>query len=42
MLGEMRVKSRRSHAVPPETGAGTLAGKPQPCGDAQISEDGLN
>ena len=41
MLGEKRAKSERSHVAPPETEAGTLTGKPQPCGDIQINGNGF-
>ena len=42
MLGERRTESERCHVAPPETDAGTLAGKPQPHGHTQINRNGLN
>ena len=42
MLEERRAESGRSHVVPLETDAGTLAGKPQPRGNTQINKNGLN
>ena len=40
--GKKREELERSHIAPPDIDAGTFPGKPQPCGDTQISGDGLN
>ena len=37
----MKGESRRSHVAPTEADAGTLPGKPQPHGDAQINGNEL-
>ena len=39
--GRMKGRVRRSHVALPETDAGTLPDKPQPCGDTQFNGDGL-
>ena len=36
-------ESERTHVTPPETDFGqNLVSKPQPCGDTQITRNGLN
>ena len=40
--GRKEAESESSHVAPPDTDARTLPGKPQPCGDTQITRNGLN
>ena len=42
MLGERKGGARETPQSPLEKEAGTLAGKPQPRGDTQITRNGLN
>ena len=42
MLEKRRTETERSHVALPETDASwDLAGKPQPCGDTQLTRNGL-